>query len=201
MRRSHAIQNNNSTVFNNSKLPTDNSRSLDTGLLVALIGPSGSGKSALARLAKQMLPSLQIIPSYTTRPPRSQEDTDHVFIDDEGFDKLVKSNHFIGTTSAFGYRYGQVRIPEDRACLVLLRTFVLDEFKKKYPQVCVIAIEAPFSVIKTRLQKRHDLKRIDQSQIENEIQNGRKSADYIINTNQTLNESAKTLIQIIEKIP
>src|SRR4051794_3210884 len=82
--------------------------------LLALIGPSASGKSTLARpLAEQGLVTL--LPTWTTRPPRRDEDGDtaeHRFVGEDVFDRLSAQRAFLleGSHRGLPHRYGLSRL-------------------------------------------------------------------------------------------
>lgn len=66
-----------------------------------IIAPSGAGKTTLAGQLEKMY-GLQSIQSYTTRPPRYDGETGHIFVSDEEFDKL---KDMVAYTEFCGHRY------------------------------------------------------------------------------------------------
>lgn len=67
-----------------------------------LVGPSGSGKSTIAQDLHEKA-GLKIVSSYTTRKPRYEGETGHIFISDEEFDAL---ENICGYTVYDFHRYG-----------------------------------------------------------------------------------------------
>lgn len=71
--------------------------------IFAIIGESGSGKTSIVtELCKKY--KMKAIQSFTTRPPRYQNEYGHIFIKDELFDALYP--YMIAYTLYNGYRYG-----------------------------------------------------------------------------------------------
>lgn len=68
-----------------------------------LVGPSGSGKSTIAQDLHEKA-GLKIVSSYTTRKPRYERETGHIFISDEEFDAL--RDQLVAFTVFDGHRYG-----------------------------------------------------------------------------------------------
>lgn len=149
--------------------------------IIALIGPSGAGKSTLVDYYIQQHPDARLHKSITTRPVRGNSDTSHRFVSDEEFDKLAAAGELIKPVEAFGYRYAITKIPEhDGTTFVLLRYQFVEEFKRFYPHVIVIQIEAPIKTLLDRTASRGSEERVNQSIIE-EILSGRKYANYTMN--------------------
>lgn len=66
-----------------------------------IIGCSGSGKTAITEKLEELY-HLKSIQSYTTRPPRYDGETGHIFVSNEEFDELTDK---VGYTEFAGYRY------------------------------------------------------------------------------------------------
>ena len=69
--------------------------------IILICGESGSGKSTLAE-ELEIQCGFKAIPSYTTRPPRYENEKGHTFITNEEFDKL---NNIIAYAETTGARY------------------------------------------------------------------------------------------------
>ena len=70
--------------------------------LYLLVGKSASGKSTIATLLEKMYGHKQVN-SYTTRKPRHPEETGHIFVTEEEFDKL---GELVAFTEYNMHRYG-----------------------------------------------------------------------------------------------
>ena len=66
-----------------------------------IVGQSGSGKTTIVNALEEKY-GLKSIQSYTTRPKRSDNETGHIFISDEEYDKL---ENIVACTEICNYRY------------------------------------------------------------------------------------------------
>ena len=55
--------------------------------MLLIVGASGSGKTTIADKLSKMY-GLKVLPSYTTRPKRNSQETDHTFVSKKEFDEL-----------------------------------------------------------------------------------------------------------------
>ncbi len=83
------------------------------GLMFVLSSPSGAGKTTMSRRLVVDDPEIVMSVSVTTRPPRSGEieGRDYRFVDDAGFDALIKDDQLLEWATVFGHRYGTPRGP------------------------------------------------------------------------------------------
>ena len=70
--------------------------------------PSGSGKSTLVNRARQIVPDLDFSVSYTTRPPRGNEQNgrEYFFVSRAEFEQMIKNGDFLEYADVFGNYYG-----------------------------------------------------------------------------------------------
>lgn len=82
------------------------------GLVFIISAPSGTGKTTLVRKVMEQLPGLRFSVSYTTRPPRGneQEGKDYYFISSSVFQEMVKRNEFLEWAEVLGNCYGTPKI-------------------------------------------------------------------------------------------
>ncbi len=101
--------------------------SSERGLLVVLAGPSGAGKTTLARHLEAGGRSFRFSVSTTTRPPRGGEvdGSDYDFVDDAEFTRRVEAGYFLEWAVVHGHRYGTSRAQVEQS-LGNGRNIVLD---------------------------------------------------------------------------
>jgi len=78
------------------------------GLLFIVSAPSGTGKTTLVERLVQVVPSLRMSRSYTSRPmrPGERDGVDYNFISRERFDAMVRDGAFLEWATVFGHAYG-----------------------------------------------------------------------------------------------
>jgi guanylate kinase len=79
--------------------------------VVVLTGPSGVGKSTVARLLRTEHPEVWLSVSVTTRKPRpgERDGREYRFVDDATFEQLVADDQLLEWASFAGNRYGTPR--------------------------------------------------------------------------------------------
>lgn len=92
--------------------------------VIALIGPSGSGKDTLLTTALEKIPSLSRVVSYTTRPMREgeKEGEDYYFIDYDNFSEKLLNGDFIeaNTFNGWGYATGYESFDKNKINIIAL---------------------------------------------------------------------------------
>ena len=80
------------------------------GVMIILSSPSGAGKTSLVALLSK-LRNFEVSISHTTRKPRPNEipNKDYYFINEEQFDRLIKSQEFLEYAKVFNNLYGTTR--------------------------------------------------------------------------------------------
>ena len=78
------------------------------GILIAIVGPSGVGKSSLCGHLLEHSDNLQLSISFTTRDPRGneQDGVDYWFVDEDAFMAKVARGEFIEFARVHGNLYG-----------------------------------------------------------------------------------------------
>lgn len=174
---------------------------------LVIIGPSCSGKSTIVRsLAEEKLVLVQ--PTWTTRPPRPEErkgSLEHVFVDNEAFNKKQLANEFLGAVQLFDlpYWYGlpYLTFQSDTITLVMLRAPLINTFRKHYATSVVYNIYDDLDVIADRLKTREIRGEPIGSRLKiynQEVELGKKIADRSFKNND-LESTILTIKQSISK--
>ena len=79
-----------------------------TGILFVISAPSGTGKATGVRELVRRMPELEFSVSYTTRPPRPDEEDqrDYHFVDRKRFECMVGEEAFVEWAEVYGEFYG-----------------------------------------------------------------------------------------------
>ncbi|MGH9500519.1 MAG: guanylate kinase [Terriglobales bacterium] len=170
--------------------------------------PSGSGKSTLVDKVRQIIPGLDFSISYTTRPPRGNEQNgrEYFFITREQFEEMIRKDEFLEHASVFGNYYGTAKCFLEQAqrhahdLLLDIDVQGAAQIKSKLPQAISIFILPPDrKTLESRLRNRSlDAENVIQHRLataSREIENYMKY-DYIL-VNDRLEESVETLKAVL----
>ncbi|MBN2324422.1 MAG: guanylate kinase [Spirochaetes bacterium] len=135
----------------------------NSGFLVVVTAPSGSGKTTIYREVLRKNPELVFSVSYTTRKRRPSEihGRDYYFIDRKTFDRMAADGKFIEWAVVHGELKGTERAQVER-CLMKMKVCILDvdvqgalNIMNEYPDAVTIFIEPPsIEELEKRLRKR-----------------------------------------------
>lgn len=180
------------------------------GIAFIVSGPSGGGKTTLAKSALHDLDNLRFSVSCTTRTPREGEidGKDYKFISKTDFESMVGDKDFVEHAFVHGHYYGtpvdQFEDAKESGVDLLLDIDVqgASQIKESYPDAIFCFVMPPsFEVLKERLNKRNSNGDID---IERRLTRAKeemdpsvlKEYDYII-INDELNQALDTIHSII----
>ena len=180
------------------------------GIAFIVSGPSGGGKTTLAKSALHELDNLSFSVSCTTRKPREGEidGQDYKFITEEQFEDMVNKEKFIEHALVHGHHYGtpvaEFENAEKTGVDLLLDIDVqgASQIKKTYPEAIFCFVMPPtFEVLKERLSKRNTNGDID---INKRLERAKEEMatsileeyDYII-INEKLDEALDAMHSII----
>jgi guanylate kinase len=171
--------------------------------------PSGSGKSTLVHELMKRIPDLRFSVSYTTRPPRGQEQNgkEYYFIDRQDFEARAGKDEFLEWAEVFGNYYGTHRGELEKAAAEG-KDLVLDidvqgarQLKKKIPAAVSIFILAPSRrELEQRLRARsQDSETVIERRLREAAAEIRNYSDYdYVLVNASVNASVERLAAIVE---
>jgi guanylate kinase len=182
---------------------------LSPGLLLVLSAPSGAGKTTLAHMMLKEFPQARFSISYTTRPPRGQEQhgVDYHFVDTLTFRQMIERNQFVEWAEVHGNFYGSSRSIIDEAQTSRgIAVFDIDvqggnAIKRKFPDAILIFILPPsMEELERRLRSRGTdsddviLRRMLASRAE--VEKGVDTYDYLI-VNDRLEDAFQQLRSVV----
>jgi guanylate kinase len=159
---------------------------METGDVIVISAPSGSGKTTICRMLAKRLDNMEISISYTTRPRKRGEvnGTDYYFIKTEKFDKMINSREFLEFASVYGQRYGTSReavrsiVSRGKDALLEIDVQGGKKVKEELPEAILVAVFPP-----------------DRRSLENRlIGRGRDSIEEVRARLQTADDEARELL-------
>ena len=86
---------------------------LRRGLMLAVVSPSGAGKTSLSRRLVADHPELSLSISCTTRDarPGEKEGREYYFVDRPAFDRMIEEDAFLEWADVHDHRYGSPKAP------------------------------------------------------------------------------------------
>lgn len=153
------------------------------GMLLVISGPSGAGKTTIAREVERAFPDAVFSVSVTTRPraPKDRDGVDYHFVDDAEFDRLIQGNELLEWAPVFDRRYGTPRLPVaqtlDRGGLMILEIDVRGarQVKQRMPAALGIFILPPSR--EELLRRLRDRKREDEATIQRRFREAEREID------------------------
>jgi len=132
-----------------------------SGLLILIIGNSGSGKDSIMRGVKERYPSdlksLYLTQRYITRPYSDTED--YIAINPEDFKKLSLQGEFVLEWHIYGLDYGiPIEIDDwlkrGHPVLVNVSRSIVKKARRIYQNILVVFIDVPFEITLKRVKER-----------------------------------------------
>lgn len=178
------------------------------GIQFIVSGPSGGGKTTLAKTMLDKLDNLRFSVSCTTRTPREDEidGRDYKFISQEEFEQMVKEEQFVEHALVHGNYYGTPVDEFENATGVDLLLDIdvqgASQIRKNYPNAVFCFVLPPsIEILKERLIERNSNGEID---IQRRLDRAREEVDpsilqeydYII-INDELDQALEAMSSII----
>lgn len=125
--------------------------------IILLCGESGSGKTTVANFLEEVY-GLKQLQSYTTRPPRTENEQGHIFISEEEFDKIPPDD-MVAYTKYNGYRYCGTTQQVEESDVYVIDLPGIDYFRRNYKgnkHPLVIYLSVPAAEREARMKSRGD---------------------------------------------
>ena len=176
------------------------------GLLILVVGNSGSGKDSIMKGVKERFPSelkkLYLAQRSITRPTSDTED--NVAVTQEEFKKMSSEGRFALEWHIYGLDYGvPTEIDEwmkkGHPVLVNVSRSIVKKARDIYQNVLVVFIEVPFEITLKRVKERA---RESGKRLEERIQRAKKNqsfpnADFIVDNSGDLEDAIKKFLNYV----
>lgn len=178
------------------------------GLIFVLIGPAGVGKNAIMKSVLQRTPTIQQIPTATTRGIRAteQQGREHLFISRDDFEQMIADKALIEHQVIHGELYGiprasvETAISESQDIIADIDVLGATYLRSLYPDNTVLVFVQPPSIgeLKQRMETRGE----SQAEIEKRMQRVETEmtyapqCDYLI-VNDDLEQASETMYGIL----
>lgn len=136
----------------------------DSGVLIILSGPSGSGKDTVLNKLTENRDDIKISISMTTRQKRNDEidGLNYYFVSREYFEKKIADNNMLEYAEYANNLYGTPKAPVDemlrngKAVILKIEVQGAEKIRKIYPEVISIFLMPPsVRVLEERLRGRN----------------------------------------------
>ncbi|MDT8364195.1 MAG: guanylate kinase [Nitrosomonas sp.] len=178
------------------------------GFLIVISAPSGTGKTSVVSALLQTDPDINLSVSYTTRPPRQNEEDgrDYFFVDRARFQRMSEQGDFLESAEVYGNFYGtsrswiEERMTAGNDVLLEIDCQGALQVRELYPQSLSVFILPPsLAALKQRLEQRG----MDESKVmERRLSAAREEVshlhkyDYLV-VNHDLSETVRQISCIV----
>ncbi len=174
--------------------------------IVALVGPSGSGKGEIAKILLEKEPRLEKLLSYTTIDPTSNTENDwYNYIDKTEFFKMVDNSELFQSTMYAGHGFGSKKsdvdalIGEGKTVLTIMDICGAMSLKTCYKDVLTIYVkrdkrELLKSILEKNSTNEDKVNRI--ISIDDERRN-EEICDYVIENNGDCEAAADKILELL----
>lgn len=181
----------------------------DVGTPIVVSAPSGAGKTTLCLEVIRRMPNVAFSISYTTRPPRGDEQDGKAyhFVSEAQFDALVQNGQLLEWAHVHGHRYG-TGLEATKACLASGRDLLFDidvqggeAIAKGLPGgVQILVLPPSMAVLAQRLADRGNTEAADMKRrlavATEEIYRAGQSYSHVV-INDDLERSVTTMMGIV----
>ncbi len=177
------------------------------GPLFLLVGNSGSGKDTLLKWAMENwpkdIPVLYVPQRVITRPP-SPDTEDYLSVTPEEFRDREGRGEFVLLWESYSINYGVPKVIMEHLekglpVIVNVSRQIIDDARKKFPNLKVIFIHVPFNILVDRLKKRgrEGDADIERRLLRAEVNENLPGADYTVENTGTVEEGGKQLLDAL----
>lgn len=180
------------------------------GKLIVISGPSGSGKGTVVKALRELVPTLGVSVSQTTRAPREGErdGIEYYFTTKENFEKMISEGEILEYTTYCGNMYGTPRkeaeriTGEGRDLILEIEVDGAFQIKEKFPDaVSIMLIPRTLEILEERLRSRGtETDDVIRSRLDRACEEIKLAYDYdyvVVNEDGCVEECAKQIIGII----
>jgi ribose 1,5-bisphosphokinase len=178
-----------------------------SGCLFLLVGNSGSGKDTLLRWAMDHwpkdVPTLFVPQRVITRPP-SPDTEDYLSVTPEEFKDREGRGEFVLYWLSYDINYGVPKVINEYLnnglpVIVNVSRQIIDDTRKRYPNVKVVFIHVPTGILMERLKNRGREKEadIERRLLRAEVNENLPDADFTIDNSGTVEEGGKQLLDAL----
>lgn len=166
-------------------------------MLLILLGPSGSGKTTIEKMLETS--GIQRLRSHTTRARKTGEAEDaYCFVTKDEFKKADIVESVLYKNSFFGLSRAEVKIAENRDCVVTLDWHGAQQIKRLFPFATTIYLHCPIYQLEKRipshLDRQQTMKILEQIEMDSKCE---YDCDYIVlNHDNQLIEAVTRILEI-----
>ena len=135
------------------------------GKLIIISAPSGCGKTTIVERLLEQNQNLKRSISYTTRPPRPNENDgqDYFFISDKEFSRKTREGFFLESAKVFGSSYGTSRqfvtdhVSKGLNLILAIDVQGMKQLRKNckdIPMISIFVMPPSVEALRRRLEKR-----------------------------------------------
>ncbi len=176
-------------------------------LVFIITGPSGVGKSTIIKLLLNSLPNVHFSISYTTRPPRPNEENgvDYYFVSREEFESMIKKDKFLEWAEVHDFLYGtsftevEKAFGEGKDLILDVDIQGANAIKRKMTDAVTVFVLPPsWEALKERLSFRENNEEVVEKRLKRAKEELKewKNFDYVI-INDNLKRAVTELSSII----
>ena len=161
--------------------------------ILLIIGESGNGKTSVAKMLNEKY-GLKILPSYTTRPKRHENEQGHIFVSEDEF-RSIKIKDIVAYTKIGSYEYCAVKQQIDENDIYIIDLLSVNYFKNNYKgtkNIKVVYIKTNQDLRKQRMEERGDLKEDINFRLRHDsvaFNGAEKISDFVIENNGLIDET------------